>query len=145
MGATTSTLTLTNVCSADMYDCVVTAGAISEPTRLATLAIVSTPTGIEIEPANPVASAVVKAPVPNPFRTSTSVAYDVRRPTRLVATLYNASGAKIRSLADRTVSGSGSITWDGRLRSGARAPVGIYFLQVEMEDVRESRKVVLLE
>lgn len=148
-GATTSTLTLTNVCSADDYDVVVTGpnpaggGPVSEPSRLAHLTIV-TPTGVETAPTNP-AIAIVRAPAPNPFRTSTSIGYDVRLPTHLSAAVYNASGARIRSLAERTVTGPGALTWDGCLRSGARAPVGIYFLRVEMGDVRETRKVVLLE
>ena len=148
-GATTSTLTLTNVCSSDDYDVVVTGpnpaggGTIAEPSRLAHLGVVS-PTGVDTEPTSP-ASPVVRAAAPNPFRVSTSIGYDVRQPTRLSATVYNAAGAKIRSLADRTVTGPGTVTWDGRLRSGARAPVGIYFLRVEVGDVRETRKVVLLE
>lgn len=148
-GATTSTLTLTNVCSAGDYDVVVTGpnpaggGTIAEPSRLAHLSIV-TPTAVESQPTNPAAT-VVRAPAPNPFRASTSIAYDVRQPARLNATVYNASGAKVRSLDDRTVSGPGTVTWDGRLHSGARAPVGIYFLRVELGDVRETRKVVLLQ
>jgi hypothetical protein len=148
-GATASTLTLSNVCSADDYDVVVTGpdpaggGTISEPSRLAHLSIV-TPTGVETEPTSPTTTAV-GAPAPNPFRVSTSVAYDVQGSTRLVATVYNAAGARVRSLVDRTVSRSGSVTWDGRLRSGTRAPVGVYFLRVELGSVHQTRKVALLE
>lgn len=150
MGATTSALTLTNVCSAGDYDVVVTGpnpaggGTIAEPSRLAHLTIITTPTGVETEPTSPTAASV-RAPAPNPFRASTTVAYDVQRATHLVAAVYNAAGARVRSLADRTVSGSGSVTWDGRLHSGARAPVGIYFLRVELDRVHRTRKVVLLE
>lgn len=150
MGATTSTLTLTNVCSADDYDVVVTGpnpaggGPVAEPSRLAHLTIITAPTGVETEPTSPTAP-VVRAPAPNPFRVSTSVAYEAPRATHLVAAVYNAAGARVRSLADRTVSGAGSVTWDGRLRSGARAPVGIYFLRVELDDIRQTRKVVLVE
>lgn len=147
-GATTSTLTLTNVCSAADYDVVVTGpnpaggGPIAEPSRLAHLTIVA-PTGVETEPTSP--ATAIRAPAPNPFRVSTTVEYDVRKPTRLVAAVYNASGARVRSLADQTISSSGSITWDGRLHSGARAPVGIYFLRLELGGLRQTRKVVLLE
>jgi hypothetical protein len=146
-GATTANLTLTNVCSADDYDVVVTGpdfvggAAVAEPSRLAHLSIVTT-TGIASEPMSP---AVIRAPAPNPFRASTNVAYEAPGETRLVATVFNASGARIRSLVDRTVSGSGSITWDGRLPSGTRAPVGIYFLRVELGALHQTRKVALLE
>ena len=76
-GATTSTLTLTNVCAAADYDVVVTGpnpvggGTIAEPSRLAHLSIV-TPTGVDVEPASPDAP-VVRAPAPNPFRDRKSV------------------------------------------------------------------------
>ena len=147
-GATSPTLTLTNVCSADDYDVVVTGpdvlggATVAEPSRLAHLSIV-TPTGVETEPASP--TVTVRAPAPNPFRVSTSVAYEAPVETRLVATVYNAAGARIRSLADRTVEGMGSVTWDGRLASGTRAAAGIYFLKVELGSVRQTRKVALLD
>jgi hypothetical protein len=148
-GATTSTLTLTNVCSADDYDVVVTGpdpvggGSISEPSRLAHLTIVAV-TGVENQSTD-LTSPAIRAPAPNPFRVSTSVSYEVRGTARLVATVYQASGARIRILADRTVSGSGSVTWDGRLGSGARAPAGIYFVRVELDGLHRTRKVVLLD
>jgi len=150
-GATTATLTLTNVCTAADYDVVVTGPdpsqgglMVAEPSRLAHLTIISTPTGVATEPTS--AQAItVRAPAPNPFRASTSIDYEARKPARLVATVYNAAGAQVRSLADRPVSGAGSVTWDGRLRSGARAPVGIYFIRVELGDVRTTGKVILLE
>lgn len=149
-GATTSTLTLTNVCTADDYDVVVTGpnpgggGTVAEPSRLAHLNVIMTPTGVELEPTSP-AVAAVGVPAPNPFRASTTVTFDAPKTTRLVADVYNAAGARVRSLAARTVSGPGSVTWDGRLRSGANAPVGIYFLRVELDGLRQTRKVVLLQ
>ncbi|HET9252497.1 MAG TPA: hypothetical protein VFP58_10320 [Candidatus Eisenbacteria bacterium] len=149
-GATASTLILTNVCTAGDYDVVVTGpnpvggGTIAEPSRLAHLNIITTPTGVEVEPQSPLATAV-RAPAPNPFQFSTSVAYEVGRPTHLIATVFSASGARIRSLADRTVSSPGSVTWDGRLPSGERAPAGIYFVRVELGETHRTGKVLLLQ
>jgi hypothetical protein len=148
-GATTSSLTLTNVCAAGDYDVVVTGpnplggGTVSEPSRLAHLSI-TTPTGVEVDPTVSTAPAI-RAAAPNPFRSSTSVDYVVHQPTRLVANVYNASGARVRSLADRMVTGPGSVSWDGRLSSGNRAPTGIYFLRFELGGLRETRKAVLLQ
>ena len=146
-GATSSNLTLTNVCAAASYDVVVTGpnplgGTVTEPSRLARLTIV-TPTGVETDPAGSAAPAI-RAAAPNPFRSSTTVDYVMRQPTRLVANVYNVSGARIRLLADRMVTGPGSVTWDGRLPSGERAPTGIYFLRFEAGTVRETKKVVLV-
>jgi len=148
-GATTSSLTLTNVCAAGDYDVVVTGpnplggGAISEPSRLAHLSI-ATPTGVDAEAAGSMAPSI-RAAAPNPFRASTSVDYVVHQPTRLVANVYNASGARVRALADRMVSDPGSVSWDGKLSSGNRAPTGLYFLRFELGGLRETRKAVLLQ
>jgi len=148
-GATTPNLTLTNVCAAANYSVVVTGpnpnggGTVSQPSRLAYLNIV-TPTGVEAEPVVSGAPAI-RAAAPNPFRSSTTIAYVVNQPTRLVANVFNASGARVHSLADRMVTHSGSVSWDGRLRSGERAPTGIYFIRFELGSLRETRKVVLLQ
>jgi len=45
---------------------------------------------------------------------------------------------------DEVVSGPHSITWDGTVQSGTRAPAGIYYLRVEAGALRENRKIVLL-
>ncbi|HEU4724659.1 MAG TPA: T9SS type A sorting domain-containing protein, partial [Candidatus Eisenbacteria bacterium] len=149
-GATTPTLTLTNACSADDYDVVVTGpnpagGTISEPSRLAHLSIISTPTGIETDPVSESPIAQIRAASPNPFRAGTALSYTVPRATRLRATVYDASGARVRDLTDVVVSGPGSIVWDGRTQRGDRAPAGVYFVHVDAGAVRETKKVVLLK
>ncbi|HEU4725345.1 MAG TPA: hypothetical protein VFU59_08615 [Candidatus Eisenbacteria bacterium] len=151
-GTTTATLGISNAVPADEgdYDVVVTGPdpatgvTVSEPSRLAHFHVLTT-TGVGEEPANPVPFATVRAPAPNPFRLSTSVGYEVGPVSRLVATVYSVSGTRIRVLADRTVSGVGSVNWDGRLSSGARAPAGVYFVHVDVASVHETRKIVLLQ
>jgi hypothetical protein len=149
-GATTPTLTLTNVCSADDYDVVVTGpnpagGTISEPSRLAHLNIISIPTGIEEDPVSEPAMAQVRAASPNPFRVGTALSYTVPPSTHIRARVYDASGTRVRDLTDAIVSGSGSIVWDGRTRTGDRAPAGVYFVHVDAGFVSETKKVVLLK
>ena len=149
-GATTSTLTLTNVCSADDYDVVVTGpnpaggGTISEPSRLAHLSIISTPTGVESDPISGAPVAQVRAASPNPFRAGTALSYTVPPSTHVRTRVYDASGARVRDLTDGVVSGSGSLVWDGRTQMGERAPAGVYFVHVDAGTVRETKKVVLL-
>lgn len=149
-GATGSTLTVSGACSGDagQYDCVVTAtvsgvGTVTEPSRLANLSI-STATGVALDPLIGV-GVTLTAPSPNPFRTATSLRYTVPDGTHLRATVFSVTGARVRSLVDDVVSGSGSVSWDGTLGSGVRAPRGIYFLRVEAGGVRETKKVVIVE
>jgi len=155
-GATTGTLTITSACFADAgdYDVVVTGvppgggsppgTPVAEPSRLAHLGILTTVTGIETDPiSEPPTAPMVREAAPNPFSEMTSVRYEASRPARVRATVYNVAGAKVRTVTDKMTSGSGTVTWDGRLRSGAPAPVGIYFIEVEVGGLRETRKVVL--
>ena len=152
VGTHTATLRIINASIADEgdYDVLVTGPdpatgtTVNEPSRFAHVHILTT-TGVSEEPASSAPSATVRAPAPNPFRVSTSIGYEVGRASRLVATVYNASGAKVRTLADRTVSGAGSVAWDGRLASGAQAPAGIYFVRVDVAGVGQTRKIVLLQ
>jgi flagellar hook assembly protein FlgD len=64
--------------------------------------------------------------------------------TRMVAAVYDASGALVRELTHASMSGSGSIAWDGRTQAGERAPAGVYFVHLQAGAVRETKKVVLL-
>ena len=144
-GVSTPMLTISNACTADdgYYDVVLSDGTIVEPSQLARLAVVTT-TGVESgEEASPLAFSVGPAG-PNPFLGGTSIRYSTATPRRASIVVYNAAGAKVRSLVDDILSGSGVVTWDGTTQGGVRAPSGIYFLRVEAGSVRESRKVVLL-
>jgi len=155
-GATTSTLFINSASYADSGDYNVVVTGIppgggsppgtprSEPSGLAHLGITSV-TGVESDPGARPTTVVVRAPSPNPFFAATSVHYEAPQPGRLVATVYSVTGAKLLTIADGEAAGAGVVTWDGRLRSGARAPVGVYFIQVEIGGVRETKKVMLAE
>jgi hypothetical protein len=144
-GATTQTLTINNACSADSayYDVLLSDGTILEPSRLARLNI-STISGVETPSGGPQRAFSIEAAGPNPFSGNTSFHYAAAKPLNSTIAIYNAAGARIRLLAAGVVFGSGTVTWDGRMESGVRAPAGIYFLRVEAGSIRESRKVVLL-
>lgn len=143
-GATTQTLTLSNVCTADAgyYDVVLSDGTVVEPSRLARLDV-NTATGVEVADSPQPAFSVTVAG-PNPFGSETSFRYAAARPTFARIAIYGARGDLVRTLIARTVDGTETMVWDGRTDAGARAPAGIYFLRTEAGSVRESRKLVLL-
>jgi hypothetical protein len=130
-GITTSSLTISSASAADtgFYDVVLTEGAIVEPSRLAHLALSGT-VGVEDGSLVP-GHVTVGMAAPNPSRLSTSFLYSVRHNVPAVATIYDAAGRMVRPIADRTLSGSGALAWDGRTAAGESAPPGIYFLRVE--------------
>ncbi|HET9233550.1 MAG TPA: T9SS type A sorting domain-containing protein [Candidatus Eisenbacteria bacterium] len=146
-GANGPTLTIQNAGPSDAgaYDVIVTCGGSARPSRLAQLAVVTTTTGVEAngEFVGPVPALSVRAPAPNPFLSSTSIAYEASHPVRVTAIVYDARGAKVRTLLDDVATGSGIIRWSGETSLGRRAPAGVYFLRVEGGGVRETKKIVL--
>jgi hypothetical protein len=142
------TLTIQNACTADAgsYDAIVTCAGTSRPSRQARLTITTTTTGVDAgaELVGPVPVFRLRAPTPNPFRGSTALAYEAMRPVHVVATVYDAHGAKVRMLVDDVASTTGTLRWNGETTSGRRAPAGIYFLRVEGSGVSETRKLVLM-
>ncbi len=144
-GATTQTLTINNACDADAghYDVVLSDGTILEPSQLARLTM-TTVTAVEVLAEGPARPFSIQAAGPNPFSGSMSFRYAAAVPQHVTITIYNASGARVRSLKQGVVSGSGTVTWDGDTDAGTRAPAGIYFLRAEAGSIRESRKIVLV-
>jgi len=144
-GATSQTLIIDNACNADAgyYDVVLDDGTIVEPSQLATLGI-STVSGVETPAEGPQPAFSIQAAGPNPTSGAISFRYNAAAPRHVLIGIYSATGARIRTLVRGMASGSGTVTWDGNLESGLRAPAGIYFLRVETGEIRESRKIVLV-
>ncbi len=82
---------------------------------------------------------------PIPSAGGVRFALGARGPGRAEARLYDVSGREIRSWRiDVAVGGSSGWEWDGRLRHGAPAPGGVYFLVVQIDGRRLDRRIVLL-
>ena len=148
-GAYSPNLTIGNACAGDdgYYSVVATvigsSPVVTVPSRFAHLTTVATTTAVADDGAPASVSSFAPA-APNPFQSATSLHYTVPPSTRVVAAVYNASGARVRGLANAVLSGSGSIAWDGRTQAGERAPAGVYFVHLQAGSLRDSKKVVLL-
>jgi hypothetical protein len=130
-GATSNCLTIGQACFADAgpYDCLVTTGGVSTPTRAATLSITPGPVGIDAS----IAGFTLGAPVPNPSFATTSMRYAAPRPFFARVTIRDAAGRIVRRIAPRMLESSGTLTWDGRSDSGTPAAPGIYFVFMETD------------
>ncbi|MFQ6031592.1 MAG: YCF48-related protein [Candidatus Zixiibacteriota bacterium] len=87
---------------------------------------------------------------PNPFNPQTTIQYTLAKGSRVTLKVYNLLGQEITTLVDRLQpSGTHTITWDGKGKSGEPLASGIYFykLIVERNDVQvsETKKMVLLK
>jgi hypothetical protein len=83
---------------------------------------------------------------PNPFSTSTRIGFDLPRPTKVSAGVYDVGGRLVRRLAlERALpAGRHHLEWDGCNERGHRVRDGAYLCAMEAEGFRSSRLIVLL-
>jgi len=83
---------------------------------------------------------------PNPFNPETMIRYRIPKAGRIVVSVYNASGQKIRALWDGwTEAGGHSLLWDGKDALGQDVAAGIYLCRMEAGTVSRTRKMILLK
>jgi hypothetical protein len=82
---------------------------------------------------------------PNPFRASTSIAYEVPHEMDVSIRVHDVSGRLVRTLVDRVVEpGRHAVAWDGTNDDGEAVGSGVYFCNTEASEYHETRKMVLL-
>jgi hypothetical protein len=101
--------------------------------------------GADTEPGTPVPAFSVKAPVPNPFRSSVVLFLNLPAGGTEVS-VFDVAGRRVRVLVsgDRPA-GPQSVSWDGLNDRGARLPSGVYFMEVKAGGQRGVKRVVLLD
>jgi hypothetical protein len=81
---------------------------------------------------------------PNPFRTRTSIAYQLPEPSDVSVAILDATGRRIRKVAHgRQNPGHHVLTWDGRDAEGRHAAAGSYFIQLQTSAGTQTRRAVL--
>jgi hypothetical protein len=81
---------------------------------------------------------------PNPFNPSTTICYEIPKSSLVCLTIFNVLGEKIRTLVDESKqAGCYSIFWDGKNETGAAAPSGLYFYQMQAEEFSCTYKMAL--
>jgi len=86
------------------------------------------------------------AVVPNPFRPSTALRFDLAREGHVELRLYDVNGREVRTLlAGRQPAGRHEAVWDGADDSGRPVTSGIYFARLVADATAWNRKLVLLE
>jgi N-acetylneuraminic acid mutarotase len=83
---------------------------------------------------------------PNPFRTETRIAFGVGRgATDIEIKIYNIAGVLVKCFPPITHDALRStLIWDGTDDHGTPLPSGTYLVVVETDDIRSTKKVILL-
>ncbi len=82
-------------------------------------------------------------PFPNPSTGPVSLEIETTTPVLVLAEVFDIRGRRIRSLREQSVTGAGTLRWDGRDDSGVPVGRGLYFLRVSAGEHRTVRKVVI--
>jgi len=83
-------------------------------------------------------------PGPNPVRSGAAIRYRVTGESRVKLRILDTRGRVVRTLVSGcTAAGEHSVIWDACDDLGHPAARGIYFVRLESQDCRETRKVVL--
>lgn len=101
------------------------------------------PNTAAVAPAAP--SLALRAPSPNPFRTSTTIAFDMPRAGTVTLRVLDLSGRAVRTLANgRTGAGLQHLVWDGRDDEGRALAPGVYLVRVQAGERSLTRRVALV-
>ena len=104
------------------------------------------PTGVEVEEREVIASFSLKQNFPNPFNSETIIRYYLPRESQVRIDVYNILGQRVKRLLDqRETAGQKSITWDGKNDRGQEVSSGIYFYRIEAGKFVQSKKMLLLK
>jgi serine protease AprX len=83
---------------------------------------------------------------PNPFNPSTTLRYELPRPSYAELRVYDIAGRPVATLvAEERPEGINHALWDGTDDDGAPVPSGVYLYELRAGGMRLSRKVVLLK
>ncbi|MDP8208360.1 MAG: T9SS type A sorting domain-containing protein [Candidatus Electryonea clarkiae] len=93
------------------------------------------PDGFSLEPA-----------YPNPFNSTTSILFSLPLPGVVHLSVYDILGRKVTQLLDRPMSpGNYQIPWRGNASGGSTISSGTYFITLEADRFKQTRKIILLK
>ena len=87
----------------------------------------------------------LRANVPNPFTSRTSIAFDLPRAGAVTLALYDVRGRAVRTLATGRAMDAGAhrLEWDGTDDAGARVSAGLYFSRLTLGGESSVGRVVM--
>jgi len=81
---------------------------------------------------------------PNPFNPVTTVKISIDQPQQLTVRVYAITGRRLKTLIDsHSSAGEYTIVWDGTNRNNLSVASGVYFLQIQSDEINSIQKLVL--
>ena len=89
---------------------------------------------------------LVLDPIPNPFNPSTTLRFQVGKTGQVTIEIYDVAGKRIRTICKmrRFQPGSHDLLWDGKNKDGIDVANGIYFACFQINNMTDTKKLVLV-
>jgi hypothetical protein len=83
---------------------------------------------------------------PNPFNSSTSIHFELGKPSRVNLRIYDLQGAQINPLIvnQQMLPGGYNVSWNGKNEGNQQVSSGIYLLELLVDQYRQMKKLVLI-
>jgi len=82
---------------------------------------------------------------PNPFNNETTIQYQIFKSSYVVIKIFNMLGEELRTLVNEQKGvGSHTINWDGKDNSGNSLSSGVYIYSLQADELRKTRRLLLL-
>lgn len=83
---------------------------------------------------------------PNPFNSSTNIAYNLQRPGHTTLKIFNTIGQAVKTLVNHMqLPGKYVVSWDGRDNDGKEVPSGQYYFQLSQGENVITNKAIILK
>jgi len=83
---------------------------------------------------------------PNPFNSSTTLHYDLPKPSSVVISIYDILGNEVIELVNEEQHyGYKKIIWNGENRGGNKVSPGVYFYKAKLGELIETKKMTLMK
>ena len=83
---------------------------------------------------------------PNPFNPSTTIVYNMRERENIILQVYNIKGQLVQTLINGVKEpGNHSVVWNGIDNNNRAVSSGVYFLILETDSTKESKKILLMK
>lgn len=83
---------------------------------------------------------------PNPFNPTTTIRFDLSRPSAVFLAIHDLHGRQLRQLVQGTLPAQEhTVSWDGRDDAGQRVPSGTYLLRLQADGSTLVRSMLLLK
>ncbi|MCX6641754.1 MAG: FG-GAP-like repeat-containing protein [bacterium] len=83
---------------------------------------------------------------PNPFNATTTITFTLGKPSTISLQIYDLKGGQIKQLLNNKpmTPGGYNVSWNGKNETGQPCASGIYLLEMQVDQYREIKKMVLV-